>query len=113
MKPIVKHDEIPNQPFLHCHDGNGTLFCRSLLDDYGKTDLALMHYDEIPNGVTIGVHTHEENEEVYFLLSGSGILSFDGVDYEMKPGDISLCGRGHSHGFAAKEDCILIVVGSK
>jgi len=29
----------------------------------------------------------------------------------MKPGDISLCNSGHSHGFVAKTDSVMIVVG--
>ena len=39
------------------------------------------------------------------------ITDEDGVEYEMEPGDISLCGYGHSHGLLAVEDSVLIVVG--
>ena len=37
--------------------------------------------------------------------------TLDGKEYEMLPGDISLCNVGRFHGFLATEDSILIVVG--
>ncbi len=110
MKPIVKNREITSNAFDRCHDGTGTLFCKSLLDAYGQTDFAFMHCDTIPRGVSIGEHPHTENEEIYFLVSGCGILTYDGEAYEMEPGDISLCQRGHTHGYLAAEDSVLIVV---
>ncbi len=111
MKAIVKKNEIPRQDFARCHDGEGTLGCRSLLDAYGQTDFRFMHHDDIPAGVSIGVHPHQDSEEIYYLVSGTGILTYDGEDYPMEPGDISLCQRGHSHGFKALTDAVLIVVG--
>jgi quercetin dioxygenase-like cupin family protein len=46
------------------------------------------------------------------LASGKGILQYDEHEYEMNPGDISLCKIGHAHGFIATQDCVLIVVGN-
>ena len=69
-----------------------------------------MHSDFMAAGVSIGEHLHEGNEEIYYLSSGKGILYFDGKEFEMNPGDISLCTPGHSHGFKALEDSVLIVV---
>ncbi len=93
-----------------CHGGEGALLCKNLLVGFESSDLRLMHNDFIPAGVSICVHDHLLNEEVYYLLSGKGTLTFDGKTYEMKAGDVSLCARGHSHGFLAEEDSVLIVV---
>lgn len=112
MKEIRRLREIIPAPFADCHDGEGTLLCRSLLDGLGSRKFPFMHSDEMPAGVSIGVHSHTENEEIYYLQSGKGILTFDGKEYEMNAGDISLCADGHSHGFRATENCILIVVAS-
>ena len=112
MKAIRKSSEIFPAEFEKCHDGNGTLLCHSLLDGLGGTAFAFMHSDTMPAGVSIGVHTHDCNEEIYYLLSGKGVLTFDSEQIEMAAGDISLCTIGHSHGFEATENCILIVVGS-
>lgn len=113
MKAMRTNTEVQPLSFSRCHDGEGTLICRSLLDDLGSVKFCLMHSDDIPAGVSIGEHRHDDNEEIYYLQSGKGVLIFDGIEYEMLPGDTSLCGVGHSHGFLATEDCVLIVVGSK
>lgn len=110
MKPIRKDHEIEWFPFENCHDGTGVLQCKSLLDGCDSTEFRFMHHDDIKAGVSIGVHEHPDTEEIYFLVSGKGILTYDGVEYEMTPGDVSLCNMGHSHGFLATENSILIVV---
>lgn len=113
MKEIRRNEEMHTEEFALCHGGNGTLFCDSLLDGLGSTEFDLMHSDFMPAGVSIGVHQHKGNEEIYYLISGRGILTYDGREFEMNAGDISICLIGHSHGFAAVEDSRLIVVGGK
>ena len=111
MKAIRKDKEIEWMQFEECHDGVGSLYCKSLLDECNSTKFNFMHRDEIKKGVSIGVHKHTDSEEIYFLASGKGILTYDGKEYEMLSGDVSLCNIGHSHGFLATEDSVLIVVG--
>ncbi len=110
---IRKNKDIVPGAFEKCHDGEGVLMCKSLLDGFGSESLRFMHSDYMAAGVSIGVHEHNTYEEAYYLSSGKGILTFDGKEFEMKAGDISLCKVGHSHGFLATDDCILIVVGCK
>lgn len=113
MKLIKKAAEMRWGDIPDCHGGNGIVKCQSLLEGIDSEDFYLMHYDEIKAGVCIGEHTHETDEEIYFLLSGAGVLVCDGVEYPFADGDISLCRRGHSHGFCATDDSVMIVVGSK
>ena len=96
----------------NCHDGEGALVCKSLLDGFNPERICFMHSDDMPAGVSIGLHKHESNEEIYYLVSGKGILTYDDKEYEMKSGDVSVCKIGHSHAFLAVDDCVLIVVGS-
>ena len=111
MKPIRKDNEIEWLQFDECHEGNGVLNCKSLLDGLDSTKFGFMHRDEMAKGVSIGVHEHTDSEDIYYLVAGKGVLTYDGEEYEMLPGDISLCNIGHSHGFLATEDSVLIVVG--
>ncbi len=113
MKAIRKSSEIISGFAENCHGGNGALECFSLLDGLGSQKIPFIHRDIMPAGVSIGDHTHTANEEVYYLLSGKGILTYDGEAYDMEAGDISVCLVGHSHGFLATEDCVLIVVPSR
>ena len=111
MKAIRKDSEIQWDIFSNCHDGVGDVACKSLIEGLGSTKFRFIHYDEIKAGASIGEHEHTDTEEAYFLLSGKGVLIFDNEKYEMAPGDISLCTMGHSHGYEALEDSVLIVVG--
>lgn len=110
---IRKSKDIIPQPFAQCHDGEGVLMCKSLLDGFDSEKFPFMHADTMPAGVSIGLHRHDNNEEIYYLVSGRGVLTYDETEYEMKTGDISLCRSGHSHAFRAVDDCVLIVVGSR
>lgn len=111
MPAIRKSQDIHPQAFNKCHDGEGILFCRSLLDGQGSKSILFIHSDDLPAGVSIGQHDHPSNEEVYYLLSGKGQLTYDDICYEMHAGDISLCTPGHSHGYSATEDSVLMVIG--
>lgn len=107
---IRKNKDIVPLAFDNCHDGEGVLMCKDLLSGLESEDYSYMHSDYMAAGVSIGKHEHVQNEEIYYLSSGRGTLYYDDKEFEMKTGDISLCKRGHSHGFLALDDCILIVV---
>lgn len=113
MPALKRKDEINCIALDRCHDGEGVVLCQSLLDGLDSVKFPFMHCDQIAPGVSIGCHTHTNDEEIYYLISGTGILTYDEVEYEMHAGDISLCNIGHSHGFLAKSDCVLVVVGSR
>jgi len=51
----------------------------------------------IPPGASIGNHTHEDEDEVYVILKGSGILSDGKEEYTVEPGDAVLTKSGGSH----------------
>ena len=81
------------------HDGKGVgknarVFDKSDFD----TPLKFINYVELEPGATIGVHRHGENEEVYVVLSGSGIMLTNDERQAVKTGDIILNKPGWEHG---------------
>lgn len=91
--------KMPVDTCLACHGGEGPLICRTLLaDGDSKMNIRFMHHDILPPGSSIGDHPHEDTEEVYYLLSGSGEMRLDGAARRMEAGDISVVSSGHSHG---------------
>lgn len=111
---IRKKAEVPGFSFEKCHDGVGALLCRSMLQK-GESDQSILffHHDYIPAGVSIGQHLHEGNEEIYYLISGSCTLVYDGEEMPMEPGDFSIVRDGHTHGLinTGLTEAQLIVVG--
>ncbi|MDR2136739.1 MAG: cupin domain-containing protein [Synergistaceae bacterium] len=64
-------------------------------------------------GDSIGFHKHEVNEDVYIIVSGTGLFKDnDGKEYEVEPGDVTIARKGQSHGLAntGKEDLLVISV---
>jgi len=56
----------------------------------------IVHITLMP-GCSIGVHTHQGNCEVVYIISGSGKCIDDGVATPVTAGCVNYCPEGHSH----------------
>jgi mannose-6-phosphate isomerase-like protein (cupin superfamily) len=54
----------------------------------------------IPPGSSIGYHTHDGEEEVYYVLQGAATITEQGVTSSLGPGDAVLTGGGDGHSIA-------------
>ena len=73
----------------NCHDGTGTLRHVSLFQDSDfATRIRFINYTILPAGTSIGKHTHGDDEELYILLEGNGMMVVDGETREVEAGDI-------------------------
>ena len=52
----------------------------------------------IPPGSSVGLHKHEGDSEVYFILDGKALVNDNGTEVELGPGDVNFCRDGESHG---------------
>ena len=61
-------------------------------------------------GASIGFHTHDNNCEMIYVISGQGVMvGNDGVTEEiMTAGQCSYCPKGEGHSFINREDEDLI-----
>jgi len=55
-------------------------------------------------GVTVGLHSHDEDEELYIFLKGKGTFLENGEKKVMLPGMVSSTGYGESHGIENHTD---------
>lgn len=103
--------DVPQTTVENCHDGVGTIFVRQLLgieprlpgvpgfpEDFDSC-LRFLHETTLPPGTSIGLHEHEGNEEIYFVVEGKGEMTVDGETAVMEPGDVCLTKSGSSHTF--------------
>lgn len=65
-------------------------------------------------GAAIGYHLQKE-DEVYYILSGTGVMQMNGNEFLVKAGDAILTRPGSSHGLkqTGKDDLALIIVYEK
>jgi mannose-6-phosphate isomerase-like protein (cupin superfamily) len=63
-------------------------------------------------GTAIGRHTHSRTEEIYFILSGRGLMDQDGELTEVGPGDLILTRRNVTHAMdvVGEEPVALLVI---
>ena len=96
---LRRASEMQTQVVEECHDGQGKLLCRTVLER-GDSNLGIqfIHSDILEPGATVGEHPHNDSEEVYFVIDGKGIMIFDGDKFPIGPGDVCLVESGHSHG---------------
>lgn len=79
-------------------DGEGTVtLTHYFTSDQFKARVRLCARLDIPPQASIGMHQHDTEDEVYLVLSGSGIVSDGKTETRVNPGDAVLTGRGEAH----------------
>lgn len=62
----------------------------------------------LESGATIGVHTHETNSEIIYILKGKGKTLIDGEYEEISEGMCHYCPKGHTHSLINNSDDELV-----
>jgi mannose-6-phosphate isomerase-like protein (cupin superfamily) len=83
---------------VRAHGGlNEISFARVLSRSQGP--LRFVDLSVLPPRSDIGCHTHEpDNEELYIVVAGRGLMTLDGQEFEVGPGHVILNGPGGTHG---------------
>ena len=106
---IVEHDSdvAANEPGPH--KGGGSTVGHSF---FSKTpDLRLVFRKRVLKpGSGIGYHVQQE-DEIYYVLSGRGVMTLDGKPVDVVPGTAILTRTGSSHGLkqTGTEDLVIII----
>ena len=87
---------IPKNMVNHCVDyikgGKGPLDSRSFSDDNVK-----IMYSTLRPGSSTGLHTHNGNSEVIYIISGEATFHYDDITEVARVGQCHYCPEGHSH----------------
>ena len=106
---IVQHDaEIAkNEPGTH--DGGGRTIGYSFFDKTPGMKFVFRKRALHP-GAGVGLHEQHE-DEVYYVLSGTGVMTVDGTDVDMTPGTAVLTRPGSSHALkqVGPEDLVVLI----
>ena len=83
---VLNLNEVPLVEAV-AHDGEGRILFRRVLDAGAfEGPWNFVDYAVLPPGTAIGRHTHGDNEELYLVLEGEGILHLDGRELRVRPG---------------------------
>lgn len=95
-----------------CHEGEGSIIFREVfVDSDFKSSIKFLHETSVQPNSTIGYHKHIGNEEVYYIVEGEGLMSVDGQEKVVGPGDAIITYSGSMHGLKniGKEKLKIIV----
>ena len=99
MNPYLRYASI-NFEAAVAHGGSAPILFKRLVDR-SVSDWSVNFIDAsiVPVGADIGVHTHsDDNEEIYVVLSGRGLMFVDGKEFEVSEGDVIMNRPGGTHG---------------
>lgn len=89
---------IAGQIAENSHGGKGKYFVRTLFTKEFDSSLKYVRELVLAPCSSIGIHEHVGDEEIYYIISGSGIMTVDNESREVGKGDIVLTKSGSSHG---------------
>ena len=105
----IEHDSLVAKNEAGPHNGGGQTTGYSFFTK--SKDLPMVFRKRaLHPGSSIGHHTQQE-DEIYYVLSGRGTMTIDGKEFEVGPGDAVLTRPGSSHGLKqiGKEDLVILI----
>jgi mannose-6-phosphate isomerase-like protein (cupin superfamily) len=106
---VVEHDAEVARQQPGPHDGGGQTIGYSFFSQVPKLGLVFRKRALKP-GSGIGYHEQTE-DEIYYVLSGRGVMTLDGKAVEVGPGTAVLTRTGSSHGLkpTGSEDLVILI----
>lgn len=89
---VIDFEKIAQSCIVGFKGGKGKLFSRNFSDEKIK-----IMYSTLRPSASTGLHTHEGNSEVIFVISGTATFHYDGETEQVQAGQVHYCPIGHSH----------------
>ncbi|GAB2598730.1 hypothetical protein GCM10009696_00160 [Kocuria himachalensis] len=94
--PLVLQEN--DRPADGWHDERGHLTWRTLFSaDATPSDTLVTGVAELPEGGFLALHRHDQ-AETYYVLSGDGVVTLDGIERPVGPGSSVFIPGGREHG---------------
>ena len=106
---IIEHDAEVQSVEPGTHDGGGQTVGYSFFKTAPGLSLVFRKRALKP-GSGIGYHEQKE-DEIYYVLSGRGVMTLDGKTFDVGPGTAVLTRPGSSHGLkqTGTEDLVILI----
>ena len=99
---ILNFDEVEEQIIPNFKGGEKAFRTHMYTDGSCKIMRA-----SLEPGASIGVHTHEADSEIIFMLKGTGVVLCDGAKEILPAGRCHYCPKGHSHSLRNESDEVI------
>ncbi len=89
---IIDFDKIKEESVMNFKGGQGELLTRNYVDGKCKIMKSCLR-----PGASSGLHRHEGNCEIVYVISGTATFHYDGGVETASEGQVHYCPEGHSH----------------
>ncbi|MDL2216293.1 cupin domain-containing protein [Desulfovibrio sp. OttesenSCG-928-M14] len=98
---IRRHAELKVDVHNEFRGGKGSVTLEHFMDQQMANGAGrLFAHSILAPGSSVGLHKHEGDCEVYYILEGKALVNDNGTETELGPGDINFCPDGGSHAIA-------------
>lgn len=101
---IIDFDSIEEEAKPCFKGGKGTAYLRKFENELGKIMMG-----RLTPGSSIGLHTHEDESEIIYILSGKADFIYDDGTESVGAGGCHYCPKGHTHSMINNGDEDLII----
>ena len=104
LKMIRKENECKKELREHMRDGKGTVEITNFISSPEELCMKGRLFAKITlkSGCSIGYHVHENDSELFYILSGTAEYNDNGRIRTVKAGEVTICPAGTGHGI---ENC--------
>ncbi len=100
---MIDFDSIEEKILPHFKDGRGEMRSAAYIDGANR----LMRNTLAP-GHSIGLHKHEANAEIIYVLQEAAKTIIDGKEERLATGLVHYCPNGHTHSIINDGGCDLV-----
>ena len=86
------YNELEYEEFKNFKGGEKSLYTKMFHDEKNR-----IIYGKLIPGASIGVHTHETNSEIIYIVEGTGKVLMDQAYEKLEAGMCHYCPKGHTH----------------
>ena len=104
---LINFNKIPEETVLGMNGGTGEMSAKMYADRHGRIIPSRIH----PGG-SIGLHSHDTNDELDYIISGHGKAICDGNEEILEPGVCHICHSGSRHSLinTGDEDLVTLTI---
>ncbi len=96
---IIDFEKIETKVIPQFRGGEKNTIANMYVDNLNKIMLG-----RLQPSASIGMHTHEANSEIIYILSGNGKCLYDNTEEALPKGSCHYCPKGHKHSLINNSD---------
>lgn len=98
---IKKKAELPTETLFNFKGGDGSVTMEHFMDQKLANGMGrLFVKGTLSPGASVGLHKHDGDCELYYILEGEALVTDNGSEVVLGPGDVHFCPDGSSHALA-------------